>query len=215
MIKRLIFDVDNTLIKWQDKYVDAIKETVLEYGINIDYKKFDDLVLTYEKNYDYYSKELMLEHFNKNLNLKLGIDFINSWLTKLSAMSDIDDDTLYIIKLLSSDYDLVILSNWFKDNQKKRLEHVKLDKYFNDFYGGEKGIKPNISAFNYAKGKYLPSECIMIGDDYVNDGIGAVNAGMNAIILNSKVKDNNNIIYIDSIKDVPDAVLKINNKTTL
>lgn len=39
VIKKLIFDLDNTIIEWIPEYVEALKETLNEYKIDIDYKK--------------------------------------------------------------------------------------------------------------------------------------------------------------------------------
>ena len=47
MVKKLIFDLDNTLIEWKDYYINAIKETVLEYKLDIDYHKLHNLVEDY------------------------------------------------------------------------------------------------------------------------------------------------------------------------
>ena len=42
MYKRIIFDLDNTLIKWIDKYDDALKDTLIKYNVDFDYHVLTD-----------------------------------------------------------------------------------------------------------------------------------------------------------------------------
>ena len=78
MIKRLIFDLDNTLIMWRDSYRVAIKNTVESYDIGIDYLLIDKVIEEYENYYNYYSKQNMVDLINKKFNLNVGLDFFDS-----------------------------------------------------------------------------------------------------------------------------------------
>ena len=70
-MKRLIFDLDNTLIIWQDKYTNALKTTIKRYknidGIELDdmTREYNNLIENYEKNYNSYTISNMLEYLNK------------------------------------------------------------------------------------------------------------------------------------------------------
>ena len=44
MIKKIIFDLDNTLILWKDEYVNALKETLKKYNINEDPNYVNNLI---------------------------------------------------------------------------------------------------------------------------------------------------------------------------
>ena len=44
MIKKLIFDLDNTLIIWKDEYSLELKYLLEEYKIDICYKKVDKII---------------------------------------------------------------------------------------------------------------------------------------------------------------------------
>jgi putative hydrolase of the HAD superfamily len=186
MIKRLIFDLDNTLIMWRDSYKSAIKNTIQKYDLDIDYLLVDEVIESYEKYYNYYSKEHMLELINHKFDLKLDISFLEDWLIELGKMADIEDDIIETLEYLSSKYELVVLTNWFKDSQLKRLEKVGIDKYFKEIYGGDKYIKPSLESYKIAMGNKNPNECIMIGDNYITDIEGAINAGLQAIMITSK-----------------------------
>ena len=44
MIKKLIFDLDNTLIIWKDEYSLELKYLLEEYKVDTDYKKVDKII---------------------------------------------------------------------------------------------------------------------------------------------------------------------------
>lgn len=186
MIKRLIFDLDNTLIMWRDNYRNAIKNTVEKYDLDVDYLLVDNVIEEYENHYDYYSKENMVNLINKKLNLNIGLDFIDSWLEALKNMADLDDGLIDTLDYLSNKYELVVLTNWFRDSQLGRLEKIGIDKYFSQIYGGEEYIKPNPKSYERAIGNNKLEECIMIGDNYNTDIKGAVDFGIKAIMLTNK-----------------------------
>ena len=45
-----------------------------------------------------------------------------------------DDDVVYTLQYLKQKYDLVVLSNWFKESQEERLKRLGLNKYFSATY---------------------------------------------------------------------------------
>ena len=46
MIKKLIFDLDNTLIIWKDEYSLELKYLLEEYKVDTDYKKVDKILFS-------------------------------------------------------------------------------------------------------------------------------------------------------------------------
>ena len=44
-IKRIIFDLDNTLIPWSNEYLEAVKKAVKEYNISKTYEEMDSNML--------------------------------------------------------------------------------------------------------------------------------------------------------------------------
>ena len=70
MIKKLIFDLDNTLIIWKDEYSLELKYLLEEYKIDTCYKKVDKIIDDLEYKHDTISKEILLNDINNNLNLK-------------------------------------------------------------------------------------------------------------------------------------------------
>ncbi len=207
MIKKLIFDLDNTLIMWKDEYVDALRDTLKKYNNNEDPNYINDLIDSYENYYDKYDKEKMLEHINNNIKEKLNMDFMNDFLESIGYMSAPDDDVIDTLDYLSKKYELVVLTNWFRNPQINRLKAAKIDRYFSEIYGGEDFIKPNKEAFVKAAGNTKLEECIMIGDSYNLDVMGAYNAGIKPIFMNPKHKENkNNFDEIEKLSDLKDIL---------
>lgn len=193
MIKRLIFDLDNTLIDWEDNYWDkGIRSTCLELNIEYDYELMNSVkkvIDNYEKNNEYFDIEIMQRLINNELNTNYDIKFIKTMLKYFEKCvpEKIDKNTIKTLEYLKDKYELVVLTNWFEGPQIKRLENVGIYKYFKKVYGTEKiKIKPNKEAFMKAKGNCKLSECIMIGDNLKIDIDGAIMAGMSAIFLNKK-----------------------------
>lgn len=202
MIKKLIFDLDNTIIKWIPEYISALKETMDEYNVKEDYLKIDNIIESQEKIHKTMSREQLLKDINKECNLNLTINFINTLIDKQKKLTPINDKKLQeLFKYLSSKYEIVLLSNWFKECQVGRLKNLGIDKYFSEFYcGDEMLIKPNKEAFIKAIGTCKPNECIMIGDNKNIDIDEAIVLGLNAIMVTDKNINTDNKFKI--IKDI-------------
>ena len=106
MIKKLIFDLDNTLIMWKDKYLEALKKTIKKYNINEDADYVNSLIDNYEDYYDKYDKEKMLEHINNNIKEKINMDFINDFLIEIGYMSEPNEEVIDTLEYLSKKYEL-------------------------------------------------------------------------------------------------------------
>ena len=100
-----------------------------------------------------------------------------------------DKNIIPLLEYLSKKYELVILSNWFRYSQVKRLENLGIDKYFTDMvYADEVKCKPHKEAFLKAIGNHKVIECLMVGDSMKIDIGGARQIGMDAILIDSKNK---------------------------
>lgn len=193
MIKRLIFDIDDTLIPWKkeyDKIIDKILEE-LQYPSTKDlYLKINQAELEYEKNRRYFDKKEMVDYINQKLNLVLPQNFVDLWLTKLvdCIPNEIEKEDYKALEYLSGKYDLVILTNWFQESQVERLRRVGILKFFKEVYGAEKYAKPYKESFLQAVGPWKINECAVIGDTFEIDIKGALNAGIEKVVW----KDNHN-----------------------
>jgi putative hydrolase of the HAD superfamily len=190
MVKKLIFDLDNTLIMWKDEYVNAIGKSIKKFKINCEANYMSDLVDEYEKYYDRYDKKNLMEFINNNIEDKVDIDFVEDFIYNIGFCADIDEDVIDTLEYLSKKYELVVLTNWFTVPQTNRLKIAKIDKYFKEIFGGDEYIKPQKEAFLQAAGNTPVEECIMIGDSYTLDVMGAYNVGIKPIFMNPKHKPN-------------------------
>lgn len=191
MIKRIIFDLDNTLIMWKDKYLEALQETILEYHLNIDYVYLSGLIDEYDNLYKKYDKNLLVTYLNSITKENITLEFLETFLDKFGNMSDIaSHEVINTLEYLSKRYELVVLTNWFTKPQTERLKNAHILKYFKEVIGGEINMKPKKEAFLKACHDYKPNECIMIGDDYNKDIRGAIDAHLNVIYYNFKNKAN-------------------------
>lgn len=195
MLKRLIFDLDNTIILWKEEYIDALKDTIKEYNIEIDYRFIDNVIEEQEKIRKVLNKQILLDDINKKCNLNLDMNFINDFFNKQKNLSPENDlELIELFKYLSSKYEIVLLTNYFKEVQMGRLEKLGILKYFKECYGCEEIIlKPDKDAFIKAMNGRNNNECIMIGDNLEIDIKGAINAGIDVIRvdLKNKIKDDN------------------------
>jgi len=184
-IKRLIFDLDNTLIPWKKEYSNGFLKTIKDF--NLDYSENDDRVIAYyESLHDNYNKDNLLKRFNEFAKLNVTMDFIDAWQENLGLMADPNPELNEVLDYLSQKYELVVLTNWFKEPQEKRLETAGMRKYFTEVIGGEEHKKPHPSCFQKAIGNYLPEECVMIGYSLTDDIKGAAAVGLNVIYLSNK-----------------------------
>lgn len=185
-IKRIIFDVDNTLIPWKDEYTESLKEALKEHNLSYNWEDIDNLTILYENTHSKYSIKEFQEYGKKVLNIELSEALIKTWLKHLGDKSEENLRINETLAYLSSKYELVILTNWFKECQEERLAKARMREYFQEIYGGETHLKPSKEAFLQTIENHKPEECLMIGDNYEVDIKGALSAGLQAIYLTNK-----------------------------
>ena len=194
-MKRLLFDLDNTLIKWKDEYTIALQKTIEEFNIDIDYHVIDAVIEKQEKVHDMMNKEVLLNDINEETGLNLDMSFIERLFEHQKYIADIDDDVIETLEYLKDKYDIVLLTNYFIEPQIGRLKKVGIDKYFSRFIGGDMVlIKPHKEAFLEGV-KDLPLENVtMIGDSVECDVKGALAADINILQMDyfNKYEDNSN-----------------------
>lgn len=192
MIKRVIFDIDNTLIPWKMEYYDEIKivldELNVEYTEN-DYNEILKALSEYENEYYSFDRKLMQEYINKYTKKNYPEEFIYKVTEKWAKCvpDKTDENIIKLLEYLKQKYELVILTDWYGDQQSERLQRLEILKYFSDVYCAEKTKrKPFKEAFLQAIGQNKPEECIMIGDNFERDIKGSLNAGLQAVYYNPK-----------------------------
>ena len=216
MIKRVIFDIDNTLIDWKTEYDDKVKEVLTELNEKrkeSEIKNLQEAINEYENYYLTFNLDKMVEFVREYTNIKYSKEVIQKildmWGTCVPESYSVENiDTL---KYLKNKYELVILTDWFLKPQLNRLKLLKIDKFFSEIYTAENAKrKPNKEAFFQAIGEYKPEECIMIGDSYERDVIGAINSGLYAVWYRGKKELCENlkekVTIIEELSDLKDIL---------
>ncbi len=205
MIKRLIFDVDGTLITGVN-FIKPIEETLKKLNIynenNI--KSFLKAISTYEKYYDNYNKKDYIKYFENSLGTKLDDKFLNIFFEELRNCVPLNTKRLEkTIEVLANKYELVLLTNYFKESQLNRLNTIGISHLFLDCFG-EQLIKPNNEIYLMACGSHEPNECVMIGDDLCLDIMKAKENGLNTIFVNSKNQKVNmlDLCVVNKVEDI-------------
>lgn len=195
MIKRIIFDIDNTLIPWKKEYNHEVNKALEKLNIPYteeDVKKILIAFDEYENEYLIFQKEKMVQFINeytkKQYPKELVYEIIKGW--DSCVPEKMEPKIIELLEYLKNKYELVILTDWYVDSQKARLEKAGILQYFQEVYGAEKTKrKPYIDAFMQAIGNNKPEECVMIGDSLERDIKGAIQAGVKPVYYCPKEDD--------------------------
>ena len=162
MIKRIIFDLDETLIPWKEEYSDGLQYVIDKYHLNCTKNEIESILSEQEKLHEKISNTYIIEDIKRELNIDVEEDFIYDIRKSQYHLSEYDPVLEETIKYLSNKYDLIVLTNWFADVQKNRLENAHILKYFSRVVGGEVCNKPK--SFEGINENYKYEECLMVGD---------------------------------------------------
>lgn len=205
MIKRIIFDIDGTLITGID-FSSYIKNALNKFGINNQDKVnlFLSNIKEYEKKYSSYDYDLYLNFFSDKLSCKLNDVFLEIFFEELKKAIPTNSYNINKILYNLGDYELVLLSNFFEVSQRNRLEAMGINKYFSEYYG-EKIIKPNKKVYIDCSRRYNNNECLIIGDDKKLDIDIPKQMGFNTLFINE-------LGDIKSVEEItPKLIKKLNN----
>ena len=222
-VNNIFFDLDHTL--WDfDKNSDLTFFKILKKNnLNIDVSKFLNSYHPINRKYwelyrenkvskadlRYYRlsdtfKKLNYD-INDNLINQLAIDYIEH----LSDFNHLIPDTLIVLNSLKSNYRMHIITNGFKEVQKRKLEKSKLIQYFDSVTISEDvGVKkPHKLIFNHAltAANANVESSIMIGDNFNADILGALGVGMKAIYYDfhkTNEEERENVIIVKSLKEI-------------
>ncbi len=149
-------------------------------------------------------------HFKYD-NLQLSHLWADDYLKISPYKTHLIDGAMDVLLHLKDKYQLHIITNGFKEVQHIKLDYSNLKSFFNHIIISEEhGFnKPDLKIFNVAQQltKAQTHECVMIGDNYEADIIGALNAQWKAIYLSNSLKENSDKNYsqinrLINLKDV-------------
>lgn len=208
MKNKYIFDLDGTLLDSdfsieKEYFSEVLTTSESEYFI----PKIVSLLEKYEDTFYKYDINLLSKFMSKETSINITPGIIKGWIDVNKSSEDVVVDgaieTLDFLK--QSNKDIVLLTNWFSDTQRERLIQSDLIKYFDEIYGGEIALKPSLDAYMYACGKTPMESCVMIGNDYNKDVLGAEIIGLDSIFFDRKDENlpaKNSVKSLKKIKDI-------------
>ena len=213
-IKHIFFDLDHTLWDFEKNSSLTFKFLLNKYNIDIDLKDFLKIYMPINFSlWNLYRDDKITKEYLRHNRLKSAFEKLNINI-KSSVIDDISDDyvkhlpdnnfllqdAIEVLDYLFQKYTLHIITNGFTEVQNTKIINSNLKKYFTCIIDSETvGVKkPHSKIFQYAydiSKATNKNQCLMIGDNYEADVMGAIKNGFKAIHLNS----NNETLHENSI----------------
>lgn len=218
----VFFDVDDTLLDTSTFAETARKaaiELMVDNGLPLDKDEAYGVLKTiirqkgsnYSKHFNILT-EVVLGHEDPMLVALGMITYHNVKIALLRPFAETIDALIY---LKSQGYRLGVISNGITIKQWEKLVRLNVYSFFDEVITSEEvgAKKPDKLIYDVALRKMNgdPEKSIMIGNKFKEDALGAVNAGMSAILVNSDVteedrayirKEQLDITIIENIGDV-------------
>lgn len=207
-MEKFLFDLDGTLMnadfELENQFLRELFPSKEEADLIIPKKV--KIIEEYEALFPRYDVDAFREYFSLRTGVNIKKEVFQEWFRFGSCLNDtiIEGVPEVLEYLKSKDKKLVVLSNWFTEVQIERLRKNGLLHYFEEVYGGDYTLKPNKKAFLRAIGGTSPSECVMVGDNYLKDVLGARAAGCEALFYSPNsdlIRDKQKIKRMNEIKE--------------
>ncbi|WP_163716659.1 YjjG family noncanonical pyrimidine nucleotidase [Mangrovibacterium lignilyticum] len=206
----LFFDLDNTIWDFDRNAKLAMRETVNLLKLDQQIASFDTFYDSYEtlnnKLWDGYrkqeiqKKELITKRFADTLaafeiNEVDPIAMNDLYLECMSEQTALIEGALDVLKTLKQrNFHLQIITNGFRKVQLNKLKNCGISHFFDHVFISEdiSYPKPDEHIFKHAirSSNAKKSKCIMIGDNWETDILGARNYGIDQIFLTKSSKIN-------------------------
>ena len=229
--KLLLFDLDDTLL-YSDWFKEGLIQTIEEHSLtkSVDASLFLERKLRVPshlieklKNREFTPEEFRRARWVYAFS-QFDITPDDEALTEIEKLflqkgfSCINKDPLLISLLedLRNHYELGIVTNALYDPRQK-IYHMGLSEVFPDktiFSAEELGLRKPDREFFHAPLTYFeinPEDTIFIGDSWIHDVAGAMDAGMDAIWINSRgavpTTSHSPFAIVSDVKDIRDLLL--------
>ena len=187
--KKIIFDLDNTLLFISDEWIDAYNFFIDKYNLNVSAKELYSTIGTIEKNNPdiYITKQFFIDYINDKLSLDFDEQKCDELLEIYAKIPLKNIEVVEnILAYLSNKYELIAYTNWFTDNQILRLKINKIDNYFSKVLGWDVlPVKPSMKGLREIVGNNI-NNYIFIGDNIDMDIKLPVSIGIETIFYNRK-----------------------------
>jgi len=209
MSKKLIFDLDGTLLFLSNDWEPAYQAFIDKYNLKITPKDLFSCIGTFELNNSdiIVTKKILCDYINSRLNIILTEEMLNELNKYYNNIPLLDTDKIYdLLEYLSSKYELFAYSNWFTEEQEYRLERYDLKKFFKKVYGWDIiPLKPSKEGpLQITNGNI--DDYIMIGDTIETDILVPNLLGMETIFYNRKNIEQNKYKEIKTIYELKEIL---------
>lgn len=224
-LKAILFDLGGTLIKTRTP-AEIIKRILEKYGVRRSVEEIAEAHRFSEENTPPEDYELQYYDFwikwNRRIFSRLGIEDKDGFLARAlvdewwdNAGVELYPDAIEaLIRLKGAGLKIGIVTNAFRKDIEEILKRVYMPIRFDALVGIDSAgrPKPSPEIFLYAIRalNISPGEAVHVGDDIEKDYIGALKAGLKAILIdrNSAYMGLKNIVRANSLSEVPDLILR-------
>ncbi|MES2680776.1 MAG: YjjG family noncanonical pyrimidine nucleotidase [Bacteroidota bacterium] len=208
--KHLFFDLDDTLWDFEKNSSLVLQQLFCEFAledkIKTDFQEFFDVYKTINHGLwvDYRNKRIdkeylrnnrfdmafrAFDHHNRDESLQLN----EQYLSRAPKGRLLKEGCLDVLEYLRKKYTLHIITNGFKEVQQIKIDGAGLRQFFSNIIISEEhgSTKPDKKIFSLAESLAgaTKSDCVMIGDNFECDILGATEAGWESVYFSEKQHD--------------------------
>lgn len=218
--KHIFFDLDDTLWDFEKNASTVLLQLFNGFGLatklNVTFHDFYAQYKTFNAQLwqNYSDKKITKQYLRNNrFNLVFNNFGYDNYLENLEISErylelspqgqHLKYGCIETLNYLKQNYTLHIITNGFKEVQHLKIDGCGLRSYFKTIIISEEHqlSKPDVQIFRLAEAyaKANKEDCIMIGDNFLNDVKGALNAGWQAIYYSEKNHKNFTGKYISCL----------------
>lgn len=217
----IFFDLDHTLWDFEKNSALTFETILSKKEVEVDLHDFLDVYrpinLSYWKLYreEKISKEDLRYQRLRNtfdaLNLSISDNIIlqlaEEYIELLSSFGHLIPNAMEVLSYLRPKYRLHIITNGFKETQRKKIRNAHIDHFFQEIMDSETaGVKkphPQIFDLALSSAGARPKNSLMIGDNLEADIMGAQAVEMQAIHFNVHGEPEHNLCQIiNGLKEI-------------
>lgn len=201
----VLFDLDHTLWDFEKNSAEMLSELFEKYNLqkelNIEvsdfiskYREINQLMWTKYNKGTLTKEEMRISRFDlllRKFGLRdpdLALLMNDEYIEECPKKGYVINGTEEVLSHLHGNYCIHIISNGFEETTRKKLDHSPIGQYIDHYITSEsaKSTKPNSEIFLALLKKISGrnSDCIMIGDNYNTDIMGAKRMNMDHIFYN-------------------------------